>query len=58
LIKDIDKDAKIGALLPKAEVENRLSKIYILTDNSKEDWSPHQREIMARVLNVLLKEGL
>ena len=58
LIKTIDNDMKIGTLLPKGEVEARLSKIYILSDSSKEDWSSHQREIMARVLNVLLKEGL
>lgn len=58
LIKTIDNDMKIKTLLPRGEVEARLSQIYILSDSSKEDWSSHQREIMAKVLNVLLKEGL
>ena len=35
LIQEIDSMTKIGTLLPKGEIENKLSKLYILTDTSK-----------------------
>lgn len=58
LIKDIDKDDKIGALLPNGEVEKKLSQLYILSDTSKGDWSANQRAIMAKVMNKLIADGM
>ena len=58
LIKDIDSNIKIGTLLPNGEVERKLSKLYILSDNSKGDWTANQRKIMVRVMNKLIADGM
>lgn len=58
LIKDIDSNIKIGTLLPNGEVEKKLSKLYILSDNSKGDWTANQRKIMVRVMNKLIEDGM
>ena len=58
LIQEIDSMTKIGTLLPKGEIEDKLSKLYILTDTSKRKLSQNETELITATLQKLIDEGM